>query len=295
MADKTITFTRSLVAQKDISEGDNTANITQLSKPIILKGVSTKTCQNVLYSIDGMNFTEETTIGDDNVLSMAIVPFWLGASDNITNSMVLKAFSYILGERNINEDINIDNPISTLTDFSKNANGAYILGESNIDRPIRKATNSPKNVNGAYRYLLQYLAKNKDKIEWNTGDLFSTLDADKQDSFGGSDFITDKISVEHANYVDYHLAIDIQKAANGSILKPKVRMLDTDSYSNNITIEKSPYFFLYPEACPPSDGDPDKLIIDNFWRGGGLLAAGKLYQAGKWNGEMFMLYIFAVS
>ena len=274
MADKTIVFTRSIVAQKDISEGDNTAYITQLSKPIILKGVSTKKCQNVLYSIDGMNFTEETTIGDDNVLSMAIVPFWLSgaeidseASGNISHSMYLKAFSYILGGRNTTEDMNIDYRISTATD-------------------------SNNCVNGAYRYLLQYLAKNKNKIEWDTGDLFTSLDADKQESFGGSDFITDNISVDHANYPQYELVIKKQEDANGSILKPSINIPNYNTSTNGITIKQSPYFFLYPEACPPSNGNPDKLIIDNFWRGGGLLTAGKFSKSNK---ATFMLFIFAVS
>ena len=279
MADKTITFTKSIVAQKNISEGDDTAYITQLSKPIILKGVSTKKCPNVLYSIDGMNFTEETTIGDDNVLSMAIVPFQIGgaeidsvASDNknISSSIVEKAFSYILGERNINEDLNIADRIS------EGLHTYYYAA------------------NGAYRYLLQYLAKNKDKIEWDTGDLFTSLDADKQDSFGGSDFITDEITVFY-NGSGYELNIDKQTDANGSILKPKIKMSQSWSI-NNITFKQSPYFFLYPEACPPSDGDPDKLIIDNFWRGGGLIT-GKIYQSynSKYNRGILMLYIFAVS
>ena len=275
MADKTIVFTKSIVTQKDISEEDNTAYITQLSKPIILKGVSTKTCQNVLYSIDGLNFTEETTIGDDNVLSMAIVPFRIGGAEldsstskGISHSMLLKAFSYILGERDINEDINIDEPIS-------------------------KATNSNRG-NGAYRYLLQYLAKNKDKIEWDTGDLFTSLDADKQDSFGGSDFITDTISVKLQQYASRPSELNIAKQtdANGSILKPEITM--SRELSNNvITIKQSPYFFLYPDACPATDGDPDKLIIDNFWRGGGLLVYGmNSYISTE---EIFLLYIFAVS
>lgn len=269
MADKTITFSKSIVAQKDISEGSTTSYITQLSKPIILKGVSTKTCQNVLYSIDGMNFTEETTIGDDNVLSMAIVPFQLGGAEIGSSAprskpILFKAFSYILGGRDINEDINIDYPISNVySDYHE--------------------------VNGAYRYLLQYLAKNKDKIEWDTGDLFSALDADKQDSFGGSDFITSKISAFIGGNT-HELSIDKQTDANGSILKPAIRY-SSDILKNVITIKQSPYFFLYPEACPASDGDPDKLIIDNFWRGGGLLVSNR----DSYDKSMFILYIFAVS
>lgn len=266
MADKTITFSKSIVAQKNISEGNNTAYITQLSKPVILKGVSTRTCQNIFYSIDGMNFTDETTIGNDNVLSMAIVPFHLGGAtidsegSYVTKSMLNKAFSYILGGRNINEDININDPISEARD-------GYIG-------------------NGAYRYLLQYLADNKDKIEWDTGDLFSAFDADRQDSFGGSDFITN-ISVTSGSGGSHELTIAKESDANGSILKPSTR---TPDWSNVIVIKQSPYFFLYPQACPSPDGDPDKLIIDNFWRGGGLLAS-----SGGRESRDFMLYIFAVS
>lgn len=278
MADKTITYSKSIIAQKDISETSYTAYITQLSKPIILKGISTKTCQNVLYSIDGLRFTEETTIGDDNVLSMAIVPFQLGGAGidqpvsnmshtGITNSMVKKTFSYILGGRNINEDINIDYPISTQT--------------------------TARYGNGAYRYLLQYLAKNTDKIEWDTGDLFTSLDANSQDSFGGSDFITENISVKYKEASGYWLGIDKQTDANGSILKPAIGMPTMENVlSNTITIKQSPYFFLYPEGCPASDANPDKLIIDNFWRGGGLLVP---YYTSNYDVEIFILYIFAVS
>lgn len=271
MANKNITFSKSIVAQKDISEGSNEAYITQLSKPIILKGVSTKTCQNVLYSIDGMNFTEETTIGNDNVLSMAIVPFQIGgaeidmgAQDNLTHSMLLKAFSYILGGRSVNEDINIEHPISS---------------SAGIDG------------NGAYRYLLQYLAKNKNKITWDTGDLFSALDADKQDSFGGSDFITSTILVNRSWGHSNELRIAKQEDENGSILKPSI---DLSAYvpGNTITIRQSPYFFLYPEACP-ADGKSDKLIIDNFWRGGGLLVHN--FNDGTKTIGILFLFIFAVS
>lgn len=281
MADKTITFSKSIVAQKLISEAfpNMKAYITQLSKPIILKGVSTKTCQNVLYSIDGLHFTEETTIGDDNVLSMAIVPFQIGGTETGTDSftetpinrdVLINAFSYILGDRNINEDINIDHGISQASD----------LPESN----------------GAYRYLLQYLAKNKDKIEWDTGDLFSALDANRQDSFGGSDFIATNISVSY-NGNSHELSIAKQSDANGSILKPAITLPQISSLTNNtIIIKQSPYFFLYPEACPAPDGDPDKLIIDNFWRGGGLLTTrldnSRFDHRQK---AILMLYIFAVS
>ena len=276
MADKTITFSKSIVAQKKISEPNEfDAYITQLSKPIILKGISTKTCQNVLYSIDGLNFTEETTIGDNNVLSMAIVPFQIGGAEidsgignkmhTLEHSMVIKAFSYILGGRNINEDINIDNPIGD--------------------------PNTTYYANGAYRYLLQYLAKNKDKIEWDTGDLFLSLDPDRQDSFGGSDFITENISVKYGN--TYELSIDRQSDTNGSILKPVMKLPNRDNISSNtIIIKQSPYFFLYPDACPAPDGDPDKLIIDNFWRGGGLLGA---TMNNSYNKEILILYIFGVA
>lgn len=270
MANKTITFSKSIVAQRPIEE-DRTTYITQLSKPIILKGVSTKTCPNILYSIDGSHFTEETNIGDDNVLSMAIVPFQLGGKNIDSRDTVIdgdwmhKAFSYILGGRDVNEDINIHNPISASTG-------------SNI------------NANGAYRYLLQYLAKNKNKIEWDTGDLFTSLDADKQDSFGGSDFITDEISVSNALRNAFELSIDKQTDANGSILKPAIIMPD-DVTKNAITIIQSPYFFLFPDSCPGPDGS-QKLIIDNFWRGGGLLVSH--YNSTK-DLVIFILYIFAVS
>lgn len=264
MADKTIGFSKSIVAQKDIS-GNNTMYITQLSKPIILKGISTKTCQNVLYTIDGVNFTEETTIGDSNVLSMAIVPFQLGGAeidldgDYITRPILNKAFRYILGRSDIDEDISIDDPIS----------------EAEGTDPA----------NGVYRYLLQYLADNKDKIEWDTGDLFLSLDPDRQDSFGGSDFIT-HISVVAGSLGTQELSIDKQSDANGLILKPLIR---TEPYSNVIKIKQSSYFFLYPEACPDS-GSSQKLIIDNFWRGGGLLAS----SLGN-KRRLLMLYIFAVA
>lgn len=269
MTDKSITFSKSTVAQKKISEPNHyEIYITQLSKPIILKGISTKTCQNIYYSIDGLNFKDETTIGNDNVLSMAIVPFQLGGATidssvkDISHSIFLKACSYILGGRNINEDINIDNPISE----------ANTVG------------------NGAYRYLLQYLAKNTDKIEWDTGDLFTSLDADRQDSFGGSDFITENISVT-TNGNKHVLSITNQSDANGSILKPAIIMPSYSNVSNNvITIKQSPYFFLYPEGCPASDA-ADKLIIDNFWRGGGLLVS---CPNSTYNMEILMLYIFAV-
>jgi hypothetical protein len=266
MADKTITFSKSIVAQKDISEEGITAYITQLSKPIILKGISTKTCPNVLYSIDGVNFTKETSIPDSNVLSMAIVPFQLGGatidsptSSNITKSILTKAFSYILGGRNVNEDINIQSPIS-------------------------KVTSDYSSANGAYRYLLQYLADNTDKIEWDTGDLFLSLNPGIQDLFGGSDFITDYIPVTRGD--THELSIAKQSDANGSILKPSIKV---NIPSNYIIIKQSAYFFLYPEACPDS-GSSDKLIIDNFWRGGGLLVSGSNNYR-----HIFMLYIFAVA
>lgn len=270
MANKTITFSKSIIAQKEISEGGTTAYITQLSKPILLRGISTNTCQNVLYSIDGMNFTEETTIGDNDVLSMAIVPFQLGgaeidsaATGFLEKPIFIKAFSYILGGRNVNEDINIDEPISTT-----NPHAVF-------------------DINGAYRYLLQYLGDNEDKIEWDTGDLFPSLIPDRQDSFGGSDFITENISVRRGSTNE--LSIAKQSDANGSILKPAIQMGELTS--NAITINQSPYFFLYPEACP-DPGDTDKLIIDNFWRGGGLLVS-KL--DGQYPKAILILYIFGVA
>ena len=284
MALKGFSYSKSIVAQKDISEGDTTAYITQLSKPIIIKGVSTKKCPNVLYSIDGMNFTEETTIGDDHVLSMAVVPFQIGGADidsnvssQITTTMISKAFSYILGGRDIHEDLNISNNIS------------YVIGSSSRSG----------DANGAYRYLLQYLAKNKDKIEWDTGDLlFSTLDADNQDSFGGSDFITDEISVREGYYgvYDYYgFVIDKQEDANGSILKPTMIIPDGRHLKvNYFQIQESPYFFLHPESCPAPDS-ADKLIIDNFWRGGGALISKQNDENFQRSFQMFMLYIFAVS
>ena len=270
MADETFSYSKSIVAQKDISEGGNTAYITQLSKPIFIKGVSTKKCQNVLYSIDGMNFTEETNIENDFVLSMAVVPFQLGGAEIdssapgvLTKPIISKSFSYILGGRDINEDINIDSPISRAGD--------------------------PYSANGAYRYLLQHLAKNEDNIEWNTGDLFNVFYAEGQDLFGGSDFITQNIIVGTSGFT-HELSIVKQSDANGSILKPAIT-LPSDITNNAITIRESPYFFLYPEACPRPE-DSDKLIIDNFWRGGGLLVS---KTSATDNRAILMLYIFAVT
>lgn len=272
MADKTITFSKSIVAQKDIT-GNGTMYITQLSKPIILKGISTKTCKTILYSIDGINFTDEATIGNSNVLSMAIVPFQLGgaeidspSNEQFHKDQLIHAFSYILGGRYVNEDININKPISQAED--------------------------PDSANGAYRYLLQYLAKNKDNIEWDTGDLFTSLNADRQDSFGGSDFIS-QISVAIGGNT-HELYIDFQDAdANGRILMPSIVLPNDDSMSTNIIrIRENQYFFLCPEGCPASDGDPQKLIIDNFWRGGGLLVSH--YNSDRTKG-ILMLYIFAVT